>query len=228
MPRFVIFAQGRSGSTLLTEILDSSPYVRCEGEVLAVPVKNVNRHLHYRRLRQLGRAYGYKVKIYQLAEHHGITDASAWLQEQHDAGWQIIALRRQNLVRQVLSNMAANRSGLYQQWGEGTGPAVRRRPLLVDPAALLYAVRQRSEQGRLEQAALAHVPHISLSYERDLLTPQAQQETLTRLLTHLDLPPARVQTTLQRLTSGSVRDLLANPDQIYGALQGTGYLDMWD
>lgn len=35
--KFVIFAQGRSGSTLLTSTLDSHPDIHCDDEILIVP-----------------------------------------------------------------------------------------------------------------------------------------------------------------------------------------------
>ncbi len=43
--KFIIFGQGRSGSTLLKQLLDSHPEITCEGELLNVEDKYVTNPL---------------------------------------------------------------------------------------------------------------------------------------------------------------------------------------
>src|SRR4051812_11468170 len=64
--RFVVFAQGRTGSTLLVDLLRSSPGVHCDEEILDRPVRLPHLWIASRRAARPGTGYGFKVKIYQL------------------------------------------------------------------------------------------------------------------------------------------------------------------
>src|SRR3954469_16063388 len=101
--RFLVFAQGRTGSTLLLDLLRSSPGVHCDEELLDRPVRSPHLWIAAHRAAQGAAAgYGFKVKIYQLTDAQGIADPGRWLGGMDRRGWSVIWLHRRNLLRHVL------------------------------------------------------------------------------------------------------------------------------
>lgn len=72
--RFVIFGQGRSGSQLLCDLLDSHSQIRWDKEILSQPTLRPYQLILNRALLSSCNAYGFKVKIDQLAEKQRIRD----------------------------------------------------------------------------------------------------------------------------------------------------------
>jgi hypothetical protein len=217
--KYVLFAQGRTGSTLLGELLGSHPDVVFADEILRAKVQSTWLWTEGRRRRQPEKVFGFHVKIYQLTDVQGIADPASWLGTMHRRGWRVIALRRRNLVRHVLSNMAITATGtVHDRSGEG-----RRDPLRVDPAELVHWVRLREQVGRDEQAALRDVPHLSFIYEDDLTQPAVWEVTTRRAFAHLGVEPMPVSTSLHRRNEGSLAELIANYAEVASALHGTAY-----
>src|SRR5581483_11558024 len=160
---FVLFAQGRSGSTLLGELLACHPDVVFADEILAAPVSSTYRRAASLRWRHPRHVVGFHVKIYHLTEVQHVADPGEWLGTMHSRGWRIVALQRENLLRQVLSNMTAQARDRYHE----RGAADDRAPLHVNPDDLVHWMRVRAETAAAERRALAGVPHLALRYEPD-------------------------------------------------------------
>ena len=133
----------------------------------------------------------------------------------------MISLRRENLLRHVLSNMTAQAANRYEERA-GSANRVRIRPH-VDPSELEHWMSVRANVGAREAAALDGVKHLSLSYEKDLQDPGSWRWTTQQVFAHLDLPPVEVATTLQKQNAGPLSDLIANYDEVIAALSGTEY-----
>ena len=101
-----------------------------------------------------------------------------WLARMQGRDWRLIHLERRNLLRQVVSNVAAERYGYGRRVG-ASGPV--REPLHVDPAVLTYWMGVRARSREQEHAALAGLPHETVCYEDDLGDPVSQQAALDRL-----------------------------------------------
>src|SRR5690606_18816174 len=86
--RFVIFAQGRTGTWLLHDLLNAHPGVWCDKEILA-PQRLAPYAFLEGASRRPGTAYGCHVQIRHLLETHHL-DPAAFLHRMHDAGWRII------------------------------------------------------------------------------------------------------------------------------------------
>lgn len=217
-PRGVlIFAQGRSGSTLLVELLNSLPEVRCEGEILQRRVAFPAAWAEARRLRHRDRLYGFKVKPLQLLHHQNVTDMGGWLAGMHGRGWRLVHLERRNLLRQVLSNIAAERYG-WQRRVDTANPG--RDPLHVDPAVLTYWMGVRARWREQEHAALAGLAHETVHYEDDLSDPDRQQATLDRLAAALGVESAAGASNLRPANPGALADRIANYAEVRQALEG--------
>jgi hypothetical protein len=217
--KFVLFAQGRTGSTLLGDLLGSHPDVLFANEILSSPVRSTRLRTDWLRWRHARHVVGFHVKIYQLTDSQGIADPGAWLRRLHSRGWQVITLRRDNLLRHVLSNITAEAANRYDDRSGAPAP-VR---LHVDPEHLLYWMGKREQVGLDEQRALVGVPHLGLTYETDLQDPADWAATTARVFAALGLASTPVSSTLSRLNSGGLADILENLDEIKSALTGTRY-----
>lgn len=224
-PGFLIFAQGRSGSTLLTELLNASPRVTCDREILERRVVSPSAWAEASRLRHRGHVYGFKVKPLQLLHHQRVRSMEHWLVSMHRRGWRIVHLERRNLLRQTLSNIAAERYGFHRHAGSAS-PA--REPVHADPAVLTFWMGVRAESREQERRALSALPHASVCYEDDLRGAAEQQATLDRLASFLRVASGTARTTLLPANPGPLRELIANYDDVRGALEGSPwsvYLD---
>lgn len=221
--RCLLFAQGRTGSTLFGELLDSHPAIHFDHEILRAKVPSVRLWVAGERRRHPASVYGFHVKIYQLTDVQGIDDPATWLRQMAARGWRVLSLRRRNVLRHVLSNMAINATGVTHD-RQGQGPT----KLTVDPAELVHWIAIRTEVGRREAAALAGVEHEAFTYEDDLRDAASWPATAARAFRFLGLPDAPVETTLQRRNPGSVADLIANYDEVAAAVTAAGYAEFLD
>lgn len=219
--RFVLFAQGRTGSSLLRSLLNAHPEVHCADEVLG-PKAVLFPLAHVERLSRLvdEPVWGFKVKVYQLTRHQGLEDPQAFLAALADRGHRIIHLRRRNLLRQAVSNAVAVGGGRYL-YAEGE----ERKPVTVhmDPTETIEVMRRRVAHAAAEDTALAGLEHLSLTYEDDLLEPARQQATADRVVRYLGRDPVPVTTHLRRIVSGGLGDRVENWDEVAAALAGTEF-----
>jgi LPS sulfotransferase NodH len=224
--KFVVFAQPRTGSTLLGELIASNPEVYFGDEPLATKVRSPNAAIRRLRWRHPRRAVGFHVTIEQLTDVQAIDDVGAWLRSVHARGWRVIALRRENLLRQVLSELSARFTNRYQD-RSGEGEFVRVRPH-VNPSDLLDALRLRTALSAAEAVALDGVPHLALSYEADLQDSERWAATTRRAFEFLDLEPVAATTSLRRLNPGPIETLVANYEDVRNAVAHTDYARFLD
>jgi hypothetical protein len=98
----------------------------------------------------------------------------------------------------------------------------------VNPDELLHWIGVRARVGSDEAAALDGVPHLSLTYERDLQDSATWQSTADGVFGYLDLSPVPVDTTLRRQNDGKLSTLIANYDEVKAAVSGTEYARFLD
>jgi LPS sulfotransferase NodH len=103
---FVIFGQGRTGSTLLTSLLSSHPEIQCDGEILGEKVKDPFNQIAKCAAVSRKPVYGFKVKIYQLTDNQSMRP-DTFLQNMAAKSVKILFLSRRNHLRQVISNRLA-------------------------------------------------------------------------------------------------------------------------
>lgn len=215
--QFVVFAQGRTGSTLLVDLLHSIPAVHCDEEIRTAPVRFPRQWVAGHRARHRTQAYGFKVKIYQLTDVQGIRDVGRWVQHMRSDGWEIIHLFRRNLLRHVISNIAADQRGSFTYRGSAP-PALT--PLHIEPDHLVRWMRTREAVGLQELVALDGFPTLPVC-EDDLAEGDSHQARLDRLTEARRLPASVARTSVRRAGGGPLSDLLANADEVARALEGT-------
>jgi LPS sulfotransferase NodH len=217
--RFVIFAQGRTGSTLLTSTLDTHPQIACMDEILSVPRAFPIRFVGNAARSSASECFGFHVKIYQLTSWQRVVDVHGWLGAMHRRGWKIIFLRRENLLRHVVSNTFAEAAGAYHhRQGEKT-----KRPdqivLPIDHMRKMIAERRRL--GSEERAALSGIPHLELVYERDLENADRQTGTFARIQAFLGVEHSVLETSLTKAVAKPLGEVIANFGEVRDALKGT-------
>jgi len=222
--KFLLFAQGRTGSTLLGDLLGGHPDVFFGHEIFQQRVRSPQLQVAWLRGRHARHVVGFHVKIYQLTDTQGVADPGAWLRRMSSRGWRVVTLRRENLLRHVLSNMTAQAGNRYDDRSGAPAP-VR---LHVDADHLLHWMGKREQVGIDEERALEGVPHLALTYETDLQDPLTWPVTTARVFTDLGLSPAPVTSTLSRLNAGSLADLIDNVDEIKSALTATRFAHFLD
>ena len=169
--RFFVFAQGRTGSTLLAALLGAHPDVQCDHEILSVPVFSPLRYVQRMSLICPARVHGFRVKIYQLTGIQRMRQPREFVLALHEAGYRIIHLKRENLLRQSVSNLfaLANRRYHYKSGDDrrvGTISVDCRRVVEMIEKRLRYAddeervVAEANQDGRASLrprlVALAH------------------------------------------------------------------------
>jgi LPS sulfotransferase NodH len=218
--RFVIFAQGRTGSDLLASLLNSHPQVFCDGEILDESVVLPLSFVKGRCGASTADAYGYKLKIYHLTETQRMADPGRFLAQMWAGGWKIIYLTRRNVFRQALSWFVAERRPRYQH-RVSNGP-LQLEPITVDCDALLRRMKERLDYLEEERRALAALPHATVVYEDDLLAAERHQATADRIFEYLELPPAEVRTDLVKITPARLSDFIQNHRDLERAVAMSG------
>ena len=117
--KFVLFGRGRSGSTLLVQMLDSNPAIGCLDEILRFTTFSPVRMIE----RELGRldkpVRGFKLLSYQIRELHSRHDQRLknWMA---DESVTILHLRRENVLRHAISNIYAQSRQAYHSTDSGS------------------------------------------------------------------------------------------------------------
>lgn len=220
---FVIFASGRTGSSLLMDLLNSHPGIECEDEILSHRVLSAHRFLDARAALSRRAMFGFKLKLHHLATQ-GITDPAAFLGRLHAEGCRIVHLARRDRLRQALSSAVARQRLTQHQTRAGQRP--RAGPFRIDVPWLIGRMRQMDAGLQGERAALTGLPHLALWYEDDLLRRESFQASLDRVFDYLGLDQAPVRTEYVRTGTDRLADLVANLAEIRQALRTTEYASL--
>jgi len=226
--RFVIFAQGRSGSTLLVDLMNSHPEIFTFGEIMQHNVvRDLRNPVRYAAgVCSLSKspATGFKVKVYQIENIQG-HDPKVVLTQFHEHGWKLIYLVRTNLLRHAVSDIRTEKTGEFHNVkdAEVGGKRATERRIRISPDELMKVIRFREECLAKEERALESLPHLRIEYEKDLLGPEAQRESMNRVFDFLGLPPHDAETAFRKVTSRNISDDIENFDELEAELQRTGY-----
>ena len=136
-----------------------------------------------------------------------------------DRGYDIVLLRRRDLLMQALSAAHAVRTKYHFTADD----AVSRDAMEVDPERILYLLYAIEEQDRLAASIADAVEHIPLWYEDDLLTTTAQQATIDRLAPLLGYTAAPIRTDLVAGLPPRLHDRVRNLDALEAVLEPTRY-----
>jgi LPS sulfotransferase NodH len=186
--KFVILAQYRTGSTLLTELLNAHPDIQCDGEIFFQAFEKYQKVLfpcllmekRFRDAKTTVYGLGLKLEQIQNVLIRQIYDSNRFLNKLHTKGWQFIRIKRTNILRQALSNIIANQKGEWHSWSKGI---VGQEKIFIDGAQLLRSMQGKERNSLLADRLLENIPHLKIQYEEDLLRTEVHQKTIDRVCT---------------------------------------------
>lgn len=222
--RVLIFAQGRTGTWLMTHFLNAHPAVRCEKEILMFPKYAPIHYLSARSQLSAKAVYGCHVQINQLLTAQNL-DPKKFLARLSAKNWRILYLKRQDIIRQSISTILATQR---QQWYTYNLKELDNRPLTIDPNDLHQWLKRRLNHAQLESEALRNVPHLTVTYESDLREATNHQPTMNRIFDYLELPKITVKAQTQRLSSDSFREAISNYDALINSIRNTPFAQYTD
>lgn len=205
--KFVIFGRGRSGSTLLVDLLNQSDEVDCDKEIFNRPVLFPRLFLRHRNRMFAKEVYGFKLLSYQLKERYSWDDAKEFLHYlAHEKGYKVIYLTRDNPVNQCMSKHYARFKGSWHQKENA-----EQASLNVNIPEFIRELRAGTELDVFEDYILEGVPHFKISYEKDLMEVNERFRLMDRLSHFLGIRFKEPKTSrFKKISSGKIEEYVEN------------------
>ncbi|WP_417248173.1 sulfotransferase [Celeribacter sp.] len=220
--RFLIIGRARSGTTLLTRLLNEHPDIHCDGEILHRNVLLPRTFFNRMAGNSAAPVYGAKFLSYQMVQVHRIRDPRAFLGRLADQGVSLIHLKR-DTFHQTLSLLVAQRRNQYHSDEGASKPKQKFHVAVRD-----FVARMTWSEALLdyERTALQGLGATHIDYDSDLSDATQQQATAASLFQSLGVKNVPVKAALQKVLSKDPRDTIENFDEVCRALanEGMGHL----
>lgn len=237
--QFVVVSTQRTGSTMLIKLLDSHPAVLCPGEIFfpgsgsEYAIRRYVAKSGLRKLRhEIARAALVREFLDQFYDQPGCSAVGfKYMYSQArriprlypsvvdyiiESGMPVIHGVRNNLLRVVISRIASKSSGVYR-----STDALQLQPVHVPVRNLRKALSGLHREKESWQRRFSGQPYLQVSYE-SLLSQRTLQER--RLLDFIGVEYHEPLTSpFQKMSSGSIRNLVANFDQVKRELMGSEF-----
>lgn len=189
--RVAMFHIGRSGSSVLADMINQHPDMHWEGEIYETVTKAITQRLGYfnygspecrydplrvleqRLTKYQNQPYGFEVKFNQL-EHCGLA-LGDYLKKIRQLGVdKMIVLRRENILRKIVSSLVAEETKV---WHVGAGKEAPKKKITINPETITVERKTGSLISILDHytknleeldTLLVGVDALSLSYEEDI------------------------------------------------------------
>jgi len=220
--RFVVFGRARSGTTTLVSLLGAVPDLHCDGEILSKPVPFPRIYVRACCARSGSLAYGCKILSYQVAKVQLLHRRTEFVRRLSEDGFSIIYLKRENLVEHAVSNIRARKFGFHR----AAAATSENGKMLIDPPEVLDWIKKSEEMDRFEAVSLAGVPHLALTYERNVAFDELHGPTVLQIADFLQLPTGTVsppKSAYRKVSPRALSDSVANYPELVAALASTPY-----
>lgn len=227
--RVLIFGQGRTGSTLLEDLLCSTDLFARHGELLGKRASRVRYPVAFLKgsaRRRQSKNFVCHVKpdhltIYRERAGARPVDVKTFLQSIVSDGFKIIYIRRSNRLAQFLSERVAQARGRYHKRDDQ--PETQR--VIVDRQQLVRFAAWRKERDVDEASALNGLDFIEVEYERDLENASLHQPTVDRILHQLSVEKRPVRTSLRKVNERPWREIVENYEEFVAWATELGLVD---
>jgi len=226
--KFLIYTRGRTGSTVLTDLLNCHPDVFCDYEIFNL--SNTKTKVRYPRLYidscakravlKGKQVYGFKVKIEQFRDEHNYPDDIDLFNRLNDDGWKFIYLKRENSLNHKISGIISNKTNVFHVKRDKDFSHGR---INIDCQLLLDILNWGDELDRMEEDKIDGIPHLKLVYENDLLDNSKHQSTADKAFSFLGVDSHQVNTRLKKIIPANLRDIILNYDEMVEFLKGTKF-----
>jgi LPS sulfotransferase NodH len=218
--KFVIFSSGRSGSTLLVELLNSNPAVHCDSEILKRKLFQPKSLINARANLSGAKIYGFKLLSYQLRDIQSrIKDKLVFIKDLQSEGFQLIHLRRENKFLQALSLMKA----ISQSKWHTTKTPNPSQKLEIDIQQLDKLLLNLYQLDLYEDYLMQAIPHLKISYENDLLDNKNHPRTIAKISEYLGINAVKPKSRLKKISSKAPSEMISNWDEVEYYLQHSHY-----
>ncbi|MBT9313544.1 hypothetical protein IXB28_15120 [Leptothoe kymatousa TAU-MAC 1615] len=213
--RFVLFGTEFSGGRLVIDLLRRVADARHGPLPSNWKVESLLAHRHFFPLRHIQHhqlacpdyAFGFKLSAADLIATHQMSEPHRFMELLHKQGYKVIHLQRRDLMRHGIAVLKAQQ------------PKVQ----TINPTELIATLKHLDEQRVAEAAMVAMVPHLTITYETDLLDPNVYKATAERLCHFLDLKQRQRAQYPVKLVHRSITDLMTNYDEVQAALKQSDY-----
>ena len=216
---FLIYTLGRTGSTLLMDLISHLPGTKCEGEILSSKPVNPYGIIADRTEECEGFNYGFKVKTAHL---HNPRNFLKMLQEHN---WKLIYLDRTNLVDICVSYLYARESGSFFYY-KTKFPGLRgRRPRVeLNIGEIIDMLDKNSALIEYDLNLLSDFSYLKINYELDLQCSTSHRNTLNKITEYFGLTYFKNQIKVPTTKSiPSHSKIISNWSNIYGELAKSSY-----
>ena len=224
--KLVIFSTGRSGSTLLVELLNCYPSVHCDAELLKRKLVDPFKLIEARAGITNADIYGFKLLSYQLRDiQTSIQDKKAFLNELHNKGYKTIYLYREN---KLLQSISVIRAMTQCKWHSNKVQSSSNKKITLDIEVLKKTLKGLESLAIFEQKMLEDIPHLSLCYEYDLKDQFSRELTMQKLGDFLNQDYVTPKNKLKKLNRGHLSDYIHNWDEVLQFLKSSKYAHYLD
>lgn len=217
--RLVIFSTGRSGSTLLVELLNCFPSVFCDTELLKRRLVDPLSLIEARASQSQKEIYGFKLLSYQLRDIQiSIHNKRNFLKRLSRNGYHTIYLSRENKLQQAISSVLAMAQSRWHSTKLSDNAAIT-----MDVNVLAQTIKEMEDLAKHEEKLLKSIPHLSLSYEQDLEEKEAHYTTMNKLSDYLNQPFVEPNITLKKLHKGHFSDYIHNWEEVLQFIENSKF-----
>ena len=212
---FVLFGAEFSGGRLMVDLLRRVVDARYGLLPPTWAVEPLLAHRHFfplQHIRRHGSAcpeylFGFRLSAADLMLTHGMGEPHRFMTLLYERGYKVIHSQRRDLMRHAIAILKSQ------------NPSQRH----IHPPALIATLKQLDEQRIAEATIVAQVPHLTITYETDLLNPNVHDATAQRLCRFLSLQQQQQVNCTMKLVHQSIPDLVANYDDVCAALEHSDY-----
>lgn len=220
--KFVILgSSGRSGSTLLVQMLDSLPDITCYHELLRIPLSAPISYLRHHSDITGTQAFGFKLLPYHLTLVQNMKEPIRLLNELKEAGFKFIHLYRDNTLLQVLSDLHSRDS---REWHVKTGYEVNGiQAMPFDMSEVLWRLDNFSDTNDFVREFLTGESALDVVYENDLQNQEDHEATVKRIVDYLGIPFTPPTSSFKKRLPPQIDKIVENYDELVTSLRGTQY-----
>jgi len=226
--RVVLFAQGRTGSTLLESLICAPGDFQRNGELLNISKGEViapSKFVRGLARRTPEKHFIFHVKIYQLTrDRKRPVYPSQFLDALLEDEWQVIYLKRRNKVRHELSNLVAEARGNYFKFDKKEEDLI----LDVDLDSFVERVKDRFRFERGEEKILMGKDFLQIVYEDDLENSENHQETVNRIYDYLKIERKKVSSEYKKVNIRPLDKLISNYNEFEKRMIKEGWGEFLD
>lgn len=221
--KFVIFTSGRSGSTLLVDLINSNPNIHCDLELLKRRVFSPMNLIKTHAKCSTQDTYGFKLLSYQLKNvQTGIKNKWMFLDKLvNKEGYKLIHLERENKAKQALSIIYAFYRG---KWHNQKGSAQKQTlQFELDPAVLYKFIKESEILREFEAEMLEGQEYVHISYERDLADATRRDETIQKVSDWIGVDAVKPETSLRKVTPSKLSTMISNKQEVIDFIANSDY-----